>query len=62
MNNYQLERAYIKCVKTIESCKTKDQLKVAEKMIDLLIKRVNKPTPIRLYLKQLVQNHSIKCN
>jgi len=62
MNNYQLERAYLKVYNTILSCKTKDQLKVAEKMIDLLIKHFNKPTPIKLYLKQLVQNHSIKCN
>jgi hypothetical protein len=61
MNAYQIERAYLKVHRTIVSCKTKEQLKAAEKMVDLLVKHVNKPTPIRIYLKSLIQNHSINC-
>lgn len=61
MNEYQLNRAYDKCIATIISCKTKNQLRVAENMADLFFEKLEKPTRIRLYLKTLIQNHSINC-
>jgi hypothetical protein len=61
MNAYQIERAYLKVITTIKSCKTKEQLRVAERMADLFISRFNKPTVIKLNVKKLIQNHSINC-
>lgn len=61
MNAYQIERAYLKVITTIKSCKTKDQLRVAERMADLFISRFKKPTVLKLNVKKLIQNHSINC-
>lgn len=61
MNAYQTERAYLKVIDTIKSCKTKSQLRVAENMADLFFLHLEKPTKVRLYLKTLIQNHSINC-
>jgi len=61
MNAYQIERAYLKVITTIKSCKTKEQLRVAERMADLFISRFKKPTVLKLNVKKLIQNHSINC-
>jgi hypothetical protein len=61
MNAYQIERAYLKVITTIKSCKTKEQLRVAERMADLFISRFTKPTVLKLNVKTLIQNHSINC-
>ena len=61
MNEYQLNKAYDKCIATIISCKTKAQLRTAENMAELFFEHLEKPTRIRLYLKTLIHNHSINC-
>ena len=61
MNAYQTERAYLKVIDTIISCKTKDQLRTAERMADFFISRFKKPTVLKLNVKTLIQNHSINC-
>jgi hypothetical protein len=60
MNSYQKEQAFIKVQKVIKSCKTKEQLIVAEKMARNFFKRVDSKL-LRIYLLTLIQNHSINC-
>lgn len=61
MNSYQIERAYLKVITTIKSCTTKSQLSVAENLAELFLSKIGNPTKTRLYLKSIIQNHSINC-
>ena len=60
MNAYQKKQTFEKCYNIVISCKTKDQLKTAEKYCELFIKNIQSRN-INLLLKNLIQNHSINC-
>ena len=60
MNNYQKIQTFEKCCNIIATCKTKDQLKVAENFCNLFLLKI-KRKKITLILKTLIQNHSINC-
>jgi len=60
MNSYQKKQTFEKCCNIVLSCKTKAQLKVAEKYCDLFIKKIEARN-IKILLKNLIQNHSINC-
>lgn len=61
MNTYQVTLAYNKVYNTILSCTTKSQLIVAENLAELFLAKIGNPTKTRLYLKSIIQNHSINC-
>ena len=60
MNNYQKIQTFEKCCNIIATCKTKEQLKVAENFCNLFLLKI-KRKKITLILKTLIQNHSINC-
>jgi hypothetical protein len=60
MNNYQKIQTFEKCCNIIATCKTKDQLKVAENFCNLFLLKI-KRKKITLILKTLIQNQSINC-
>lgn len=60
MNKFQKIQTFEKCCNIVVSCKTKDQLRVAENFCNLFILKI-KRKKITLILKTLLQNHSINC-
>lgn len=60
MNTFQKIQTFQKCCNIIATCKTKDQLRVAENFCDLFLMKI-KRKKITLILKTLIQNHSVNC-
>lgn len=60
MNKFQKIQTFEKCCNIIATCKTKDQLRVAENFCNLFLLKI-KRKKITLILKTLIQNHSVNC-
>lgn len=60
MNTFQKIETFKKCCNIIATCKTKEQLRVAENFCNLFLKQI-KRKKITIILKTLIQNHSINC-
>ena len=60
MNTFQKIQTFEKCCNIVLSCKTKDQLRVAENFCNLFLMKI-KRKKITLILKTLIQTQSINC-